>query len=436
MIHTYQGIKSQPFNAYKESAMERKRLIFHIDVNSAFLSWESVYRLHNDPHALDLRTIPSAVGGDAKSRHGIVLAKSTPAKKFGISTGEPLVNALRKCPELVVVPARFELYMRSSRDMLALLENYTPDIEKFSIDEAFLDMTETIHLFGKPVETADHIRRQIFRQLGFTVNIGIASNKLLAKMASDFEKPDKTHTLFEEEIPQKMWPLPLRELFFVGSAAAGKMERIGLHTIGDLAACDTHILQTHLGNKYGALIHRYANGLDDEPVAHREPANKGYGNSITLPRDISDFETAFQVLLALSETVGARLREDKVTCSCISVELKDWQFSVQSHQLTLSSPTDSTAVLYENACRLLKEFWDLTPVRLIGLRASRATENSYEQLSLFDTQHTQKMKNLEKAVDKIRGKYGVDSIKRASFLKEGIIVDHAVSKKKHLNKEG
>lgn len=408
------------------------RLIFHIDVNSAFLSWESVYRLSQDPEALDLRTIPSAVGGDAKSRHGIVLAKSTSAKRFGVTTGEPLVQALRKCPELVVVPSRFDLYIDCSRKLIRLLEEYTPDIEKFSIDEAFLDMTGTIHLFGEPVAVANMLRERIRRELGFTVNIGIAPNKLLAKMASDFEKPDRTHTLFAHEIPVKMWPLPVQELFFVGGSAAGKMERIGIHTIGELAACDLRILKFHLGDKYAAQIHAYANGVDNDPVEARDPINKGYGNSTTLSHDVSDYETACQVLLSLSETVGARLRADKVRCNCISVELKDWQFRTQSHQLTLDTATDSTAVLYQNACRLLKEFWDMTPVRLIGLRTSHISEDSFEQLSLFETDKTRKLKELEKAVDSIRGKYGIDSIKRARFLEEDTVVDHAVGKQKHL----
>lgn len=210
------------------------------------------------------------------------------------------------------------------------------------------------------------------------------------------------------------------------------MQRIGLHTIGDVAACDLGILKAHLGNKYGTLIHQYANGIDEDPVESKEPANKGYGNSITLPRDVDDYDTACQVLLALSETVGARLREENVRCNCICVELKDWQFNTQSHQLTLNTPTDSTTALYHNACQLLKEFWDLTPVRLIGLRTSRISEDSYEQMSLFENAQSKKMKELEKAVDRIRIKYGTDSIKRASFLKEDALVDHAVSKKKHL----
>lgn len=415
--------------------MTRERLIFHVDVNSAFLSWESVYRLKQDPSAQDLRTIPSAVGGDAKSRHGIVLAKSTPAKKYGISTAEPLVSALRKCPELVIVPSRFDLYLQYSEKLLKLLSDYTPDIEKFSIDEAFLDMTETIHLFGTPIDTADQIRKRICSELGFTVNIGIAPNKLLAKMASDFEKPDQTHTLFYPEIAKKMWPLPLRNLFFAGSSAVDKLERIGLHTIGDLANCDIRIIQAHLGNKYGTTLHQYANGIDDSPVCEPEPINKGYGNSITLPQDISDYTTACQVLLALSETVGARLREKRVSCNCICVELKDWQFRKYSHQTTLQTATDSTAVLYQHACSLLKEFWDLTPVRLIGLRTSQISNDSYEQLSLFETPQSRKQKDLERAVDSIRGKYGIDSIKRASFLASDRIVDHAVSKQKHLHQK-
>lgn len=414
--------------------MEQERLIFHIDVNSAFLSWETVHRLSQDPDALDLRTIPCAVGGDAKSRHGIILAKSTAAKRCGVQTGEPIVQARRKCPDLLMVPSHFDLYIAYSKQLITLLEAYTPDIEKFSIDEAFLDMTETIHLFGSPVETADRIRRQVESELGFTVNIGISSNKLLAKMASDFEKPDRTHTLFPSEVPAKMWPLPIRELFFVGASAAGKMERIGLHTIGDLAACDTRILKSHLGDKYSTLIHNYANGIDHEPVASREPQNKGYGNSVTLSQDVDNYETACQVLLSLSETVGARLRADQVRCNCISVELKDWQFQVRSHQITLPSATDSTAELYRHACRLLKDFWDLTPVRLIGLRTTHISEDSYTQISLFDSEQSQKVKDMEKAVDSIRGKFGIDSIKRASFLQKDTLVDHAVSKQKHLNK--
>jgi len=408
------------------------RIIFHIDVNSAFLSWESVYRLKKDPSALDLRTVPSIVGGDQKTRHGVVLAKSTPARAFGIVTGEPVAQALKKCPTLLCVPSRFEVYTEYSARLISLLEEYTPDIEKFSIDEAFLDMTGTIHLFGEPEDAARRIRERVKKELGFTVNIGIASNKLLAKMASDFRKPDMCHTLWDHEIPEKMWPLPVRDLFFVGSSGQKKMEALGIRTIYDLAHCDPDILQSHLGVKYARQIRRYANGLDDEPVAEKEPVNKGYGNSTTLSRDVDDYETACQVLLSLCETVGTRLRRDHVVCGCVCVELKDWKFRTLSHQMMLDTPTDSSTVLYEKACRLLRDFWDLTPVRLIGVRTTRISDGEFIQMNLFDSRRNQKLEQMEKAVDSIRGRFGMDSIRRASFLKPDSIVDHAVGKKKHI----
>ena len=408
----------------------KQRLIFHIDVNSAFLSWESVYRLEKNPQDTDLRTIACAVGGDSSTRHGIILAKSTLAKKQGVTTGEPISQALRKCPDLVIVPSRFDFYIQCSRKMMTLLEEYTPDHEKFSIDETFLDMTDTIHLFGPPLSTANIIRNRIRDQLGFTVNIGISSNKLLAKMASDFEKPDKCHTLFPQEIAEKMWPLPIRDLFCVGQSAQKKLENLGIRTIGQLAHWDLNLLKIHLGEKYAVMIHQYANGIDNDPVAEKEPVNKGYGNSITLSRDISDYETGCQVLLSLCETVGARLRADHVLCSSVCVELRDWSFKNQSHQMTLNEPTDSTSQLFECACRLLKEAWDMTPLRLMGLRVGKISDDSFCQMSLFEEPHARKKKEFEKTVDSIRSRFGIDSIKRASFLQKDAIVDHAASKKK------
>ena len=414
--------------------VSRNRLIFHIDVNSAFLSWESIYRLSRDPMTLDLRLVPSAVGGDAKSRHGIVLAKSTPAKKFGVCTGEPLSQALRKCPSLIIVPSRFDFYIQCSERMMKLLEEYTPDHEKFSIDEIFLDMTQTIHLFGEPLAVADAIRRRIHQELGFTVNIGISANKLLAKMASDFEKPDRCHTLFPEEIPEKMWPLPVGELFLVGESARKKMESMGIHTIGQLAAADPTLLKSRLGNKYAFLIRQYANGIDSDPVAERESINKCYGNRVTLPRDVSDFSTADHVLLSLCETLGARLRADGVLCQNLCVELKDWNFNSFSHQMNLPDSTDSTNVLFDYARRLLKECWDLRPLRLIGVRAGKILEEDCRQLSLFESPRQEKQRRFESAVDQIRSRYGVDSIKRASFLDSHSIVDHASGKRKKKKK--
>lgn len=407
-----------------------KRIIFHIDVNSAFLSWEALYRLTSLEEALDLRTIPSAIGGDITKRHGIILAKSIPAKEFNINTGEPVSQALKKCPNLTLVPPRHDFYVECSNAMMEIFKEYTPDIEKFSIDEAFLDMTQTIHLFGTPIDTANQIRERILKELGFTVNIGISSNKLLAKMASDFRKPNLCHTLFPDEIPNKMWPLPINELFFVGRMAGQKLYQLGIQTIGDIANCDLPILQSHLGNKYGKLIHEYANGIDNTPVSESDSPNKGYGNSITLSKDISDYNTANQVLLSLSETVASRLRDEKVKCNCITVEIRDYNFNQKSHQITLNIPTDITSIIYETSCKLLKEIWDNTPLRLMGVRASKIIEEDFIQISLFHSERNEKLEKLDMAVDKIRDRFGTDSIKRASFLNPKSICDHSANRHK------
>lgn len=407
------------------------KVYFHVDVNSAFLSWSALKALREGAKT-DLRTIPAVVGGDEEKRHGVVLAKSLPAKKYGIRTGESLFAARAKCPGVTVVPPDFDWYVQNSKALIRILGDYSPDIEQYSIDEAFLDMTGTEALFGPVLETAHAIRNRVRRELGFTVNIGVAPNRLLAKMASDFEKPDRTHTLFREEIPSKMWPLPIRDLFLVGGAAQRKMEAMGLRTIGDLARCDLELLRSQLGDKYSRQIHRYANGIDDEPVEERAAVNKGYGNRITLARDVSDTETACQVLLSLAETVGARLRADHVLCNQVCVELRDWRFRSSSHQGALQFPTDSTSVIYEEACRLLREFWDGTPVRLIGIRTGKISDHAFVQMSLFETEQDRKRLKMEQAVDQIRSRFGTDSIKRASFLKKDSLVEHAASRHKHL----
>ena len=397
--------------------MQTQRIIFHVDVNSAFLSWESCNRLALNPQAIDLRTIDAVIGGDSSSRHGIVLAKSTSAKRYGIVTGEPLSQAKSKCPNLVIVPPNMDIYNRCSEQLIQLLFEYTPTLSQFSIDEAFLDMSETWHLFGHtPLEVANKIRIRVENELGFTVNIGIAPNKLLAKMASDFKKPNLCHTLFFNEISTKMWPLPVEELFFVGPSAKNRFNMLGIHTIYDLAHSDLNILRHHIGNKYAQLIYDYANGIDDELVEVEEEKNKGYGNSITLARDVSDLSTAYQVILALSETVASRLRTSKSSCSCITVEIKYADFRKKSHQKTLSDVTNSTNEIYKAACQLFDEFWDKSPIRLLGIRATKLDENEFSQLSLFETEKSEKLTKLDHAIDSIRDKFGSDSIKRASFL--------------------
>lgn len=261
-------------NIREERGDGLKRVIFHVDVNSAFLSWEAVYRLHHLGGTLDLRTIPSAVGGDKEKRHGIILAKSIPCKRFGVQTGEPVTDAVKKCPGIVLVPPNYDLYNRSSKAMLRVLERYTDKIERYSIDEAFLDMTGCTE---DPVKTANELKDTIREELGFTVNVGVSSVKLLAKMASDFRKPDLVHTLWTEEIPEKMWPLPVRELFFVGGASEKKLKSLGVHTIGQLAALPDNVAYSAM-KSHGLLIKQYANGIDNSEVVTETPANKGYGN--------------------------------------------------------------------------------------------------------------------------------------------------------------
>lgn len=393
------------------------RTIFHIDVNSAFLSWEAVYGIHIRGDNVDLREIPSIIGGDESKRHGIVLAASLPAKKCGVRTAETVREALTKCPELVVCQPCHKLYDRCSKAFLQEALEFSPVLEQFSIDEVFLDMTETIHRYENPYEAAVLLKNQIFNKLGFTVNIGVAPNKLLAKMASDFEKPNKVHTLFPEEIPTKMWPLPVEELFFVGKATKKKLSLLGIRTIGELAHTDLELLQAHVGRKHGETIYRYARGIDDSPVIAEAALNKGYGNSLTLSKDVSTFEEADHILLSLSEMVASRLRADQVKSSCICVEIKDCEFHRITHQRKLESPTDITNEIVMTAKELYREAFPGVPVRLIGVRATDVIKEEFSQIGLFDDRRRERFQKLDASIDAIRGKYGPDAIKRASFLK-------------------
>lgn len=390
-------------------------VIFHVDVNSAFLSWEASYRIDTLGEADDIRCFPSVIGGDEKKRHGIVLAKSTPAKKFGITTGEPLVNARRKCPSLKTYPPNFPLYVEKSRALIALLKRYAPIVEQFSIDEAFCDFTGTQGLYGSLTEFAVKLKDRIRDELGFTVNIGISSNKLLAKMASDFEKPDKVHTLFPDEIPYKMWPLPVSDLIYVGRSSIGTLHNLGIFTIGDLAAFDVTILKQHL-KKHGEDIWKSANGYADAFVRAEQPANKGYGNSVTVGNDITDQENALMVLLSLCETIGARLRADNAYVSVVSVSIVDTDFHHTSHQTTLPSSTNITEKIYETACELFCRLWNGEPLRQLGVHTSKASTDGFIQYDMFDRSRMDKLSRLNSAIDQIRDRYGDEAIKRARFV--------------------
>ena len=398
-----------------------ERIIFHIDVNSAFLSWEAVERL-KEGERIDLRTIPSAVGGDMATRHGVVVAKSIPAKKYNIVTGEPVINAMRKCPNLIVVSPRHDVYKRYSKAFMDILREYSDIVEQYSIDEAFVDMTGTRRLFGEPLEAAQKISNQIKTELGFTVNIGISTNKLLAKMASDFEKPDRVHTLFAEEIREKLHPLPVRDLFTVGSSTAERLERAFIRTIGELAATDEQTLKALLGNKQGEHLHRYANGIDHSPVQAEPEEAKGYSISTTLPTDLTDWEEGNRLLLSLSDSVASRMRADRASAYCVSVTIRTNHFKDSSHQRKLTSPTDITDEIFSVARSLFAELWDgRTPLRLLGVALGEIRREGEEvQLSLFsEDEGKEKARRVDRTVDEIRNRFGYHTIGRASSWGSG-----------------
>ncbi len=390
-------------------------MIFHVDVNSAFLSWEAAKRVKEG--LPDLREIPSVVGGDPKQRTGIVVAKSIPAKKYGIQTGEPMAMALRKCPNLVVVPSDFRLYTENSLAFKAICRDYAPVVESFSIDEVFLDMTGTSLIYPDPIATAHEIKDKIHAELGFTVNVGISTNKLLAKMASDFEKPDKVHTLFPEEIPVKMWPLPIRDLLFLGKASEKRLQDFGIHTIGELAREKESAIQSLLGEKTGHQLYQYARGIDNSPVLAQAEESKGFSVEKTFNDDIVSVEQVLPILLEQCDIVATRMRRKGKKCSCISVTFRTLDFKNRSHQTSLSSATDVTDEIYENARRLFLEFWKGQPLRLIGVALTGLTDESFEQMSLFeDTKKKEQRQKLDATLDAIRMKFGNDKITRASIM--------------------
>lgn len=411
------------YNGEKRKEHMFTMLVFHVDVNSAFLSWEAAYRLHHLGGRLDLREIPSAVSGDMAARHGIILAKSIPAKRYGIQTGMPVVEARQRCPDLYMVPPNYGLYEKCSRAFLKILREYTPEVEQYSIDEAFLDMTATINLFGNdPVQVAEELKDRIKNELGFTVNVGIASNKLLAKMAGELKKPDLVHTMFPEEIPGKLWPLPVEELFFVGRATTRKLHNLGITTIGELAHTEPALLKSML-KKHGEVIWNFANGRDCSVVEFEPPPQKGYGNSTTISFDVTDASTAKLVLLALAETVGTRLREHQVQAQVLSVGIKSYDFHCVSHQTVLYQPTDITGELHQYASRLFDEIWDGRPIRHLGLHTGRiCDETDMRQMNMFEASDFCRLRKLDRTVDRIRKTYGIDAVKRAVFV--GSPIDH------------
>lgn len=398
-----------------------ERLIFHVDVNSAFLSWEAARRVANGE--ADIRLIPSAIGGDREKRTGVVLAKSIPAKKFGIKTGEPIGMALRKCPDLFLARPDFRLYEQCSKAFMDICREYAPVVEKYSIDECFLDMSGTHRLYPDPVAIAHTIKDKIRDQLGFTVNVGIGDCKILAKMASDFEKPDRVHTLFHNEIPQKMWPLPVRELFSVGGSTAEKLEKARIRTIGELANSELSRIQRIVGVKMGQQIWNYANGIDPSPVLSAPEEAKGYSISTTLEEDVVTQSQAHAVLLALTDSVTARMRSDGVKAFCVAVSIRSNDFKTRSHQRKLMDPTDISKEVYQISKQLFGELWDgHTPLRLLGIALTDLTHEDTPQLSLFQDENRDKARRLDKAYDAINSKFGAATIIRGSSVQSKLDV--------------
>ena len=394
--------------------MDRK--ILHIDVNNAFLSWLAVYKLKCG-ETLDIRDIPAIIGGDEEARKGVVLAKSMKAKEFGIVTGEPIFRAKKKCPQVQVFQGNFDIYREYSNKLYKLLLEYTDKIERFSIDECFLDMTE--YLMKDTLENkAKEIHKRVKQELGFTVNIGISNNKLLAKMASDFEKPDKIHTLYTSEIQTKMWNLPVSELFMLGKKSVPKLYKMGIKTIGDLAKKDRQLLIKTFG-KHGNMMWEYANGIDNSEVNYKYEKPKCIGNSITLPMDICNIEKLEKVLLGLTEQVTYRLRKSNLVANSVNVQLRTKDFIDTSHQGKLDIATSSTQQIYSKAKILLREMYkEGTFIRLVGVRVDKLEDKEERQLSLFENKDKEKLDKIDRVMDNLKEKYGYNSITFAGRIEK------------------
>lgn len=387
------------------------KIIFHIDVNSAFLSWSAVEKLKNGSD-VDIREIPSIIGGDEASRHGIVLAKSVSAKKYGVTTGEPVAAALRKCANLVMEPPNHQMYREYSRQLMDYFKTYTPDIEQLSVDECFLDYTPIAHLYGEPTDFANRLKNEVKEKFGYTVNIGISEVKILAKMASDFQKPDRVHTLWKSEIQKKMWPLPVSELYMVGKSSLPKLRNLGIRTIGDLAGMSPEILEAHF-KSFGKLIWENANGIGSDVVESEETAAKGVGNSTTLREDVTDADNAKKVLLSLAESVSGRLRKHEFLAGNVAVEIKYANFTKCSHQAPFLTPTNATSKIYELSCLLFDELWDGSPVRLLGIRCSKLQDvGEPVQMSLFDMEFPEK-ENGKTAMSKVPNREKLEKLDKA-----------------------
>ena len=374
-----------------------QRIIFHIDVNSAFLSWSAVKMVREGKP--DIRLVPSVVSGDPSDRRSIITASSIPAKKLGIKTAQPVSMALRTCPSLVIVRGDWAWYKACSEGFISICRNYSPVLQQFSIDECFIDMTFRCNA-GNAVEVANRLKEEVKAELGFTVNVGIGSNKLLAKMASDFEKPDKVHTLWESEVQEKMWPLGVRDLLWVGKKTEERLTANGIHTIGQLAQLGMGSLTQLVGQKFALQLHENANGRDDSPVETEMAEAKSYSAERTFSKDLTDPKDIDRALFNVACIVAHRIRRDKFRASTVSMFIKYKDFSVVQKQCRTEQPTDVTAVILNEARRLLAEVWDgQTPIRQVGLGVSKLTHESAIQMSLFEDPQMEYYREWDRSYD-------------------------------------
>ena len=389
-----------------------ERIIFHIDVNNAFLSWTAIDLL-NQGYKYDIRESYAVIGGDPKARKGIVLAKSNACKKLGIYTSMNLYEAKRRCSVLKIYPPNYKFYNEMSNKLFELLSKYTPDIEIASIDECYLDYGKVKNLYGDEYKFALKLQKEIYETLKFTVNIGIANNKLCAKMASDFSKPNKIHTLYANEVESKMYPLPINDLFMIGKKTNEKLMNLGIKTIGDLANFSYDKLYPYFKNQAKFLINQ-ARGIDDSIVDSETFVPKGISNEITLEKDIITKEGLYPYLMSICEAISVRLRKQKKYATVICVILKDNYFKRKSHQKKLVNATNVTSDIYKSAKEILDEMWNDERIRLIGVRLDKLVDNVMYQASLFDTDNTEESK-VDVVIDNLKQKYGNKIITKASL---------------------
>jgi len=393
-----------------------KRIIFHIDVNNAFLSWTAVYLLQQG-FEKDIRMVPSIIGGDEKTRRGIVLAKSPIAKKYGIKTAETIYSAKKKCPSLEIYKSNYKWYYQKSQELMKYLSQYSPNQEQISIDECFLDMTGMNYIYKNINALAYHIKEEVKEKFGYTVNIGIANNKLCAKMASDFEKPDKVHTLWETEIEHKMWPLKVNKLYMCGKKTSIELNKMGITTIGDLANTDQSILEKKFKSQ-GKYLKEASLGIDNSKVEKRESKNKSISISETLPYNIETTDQIKKIVFRQIEEVSRELRKMKLYTKTITVIYKNSKFNSCSMQISMEKATDNTAELLKKAYQLIESNKREDSIRLVGVKLSNLTNTKNNQLSMFDKETNdmnEKEETVQKTIDEINNRFGKSLIKPASL---------------------